>query len=68
MWIYNLTIKCHNLYSSPNIVGMLKSVNMKREGYVARVEQMRNAYKISERDHLEDLDVDGRIILERILE
>jgi hypothetical protein len=45
---------------------------MRREGHVARIGEMRNAYNIlvknlQERDHLENKDVDRRIILEKIL-
>jgi hypothetical protein len=41
-------------------------------GYVARMGNMRNAYKIwlkslKGRDHSEDLGVDGKVILELIL-
>jgi hypothetical protein len=42
------------------------------EEYVARVGEMRNAYKIlvgnlNEKDHSENLGVDGKIVLEWIL-
>jgi hypothetical protein len=45
---------------------------MKRAEHVARIGEMRNAFKIlvdnlKGRDHLEDLAVDGRIILKWIL-
>jgi hypothetical protein len=50
----------------------LQQILLGRAGYVARVGEMRNAFKLwSEnlkgRDHLEDLGVEGRIILECIL-
>jgi hypothetical protein len=62
----------HNLYASPNIIRLIKSRSMRWVGHVAHMGEMRNAYKIwlenlKGRDHLEDLGVDGRIILEWIL-
>jgi hypothetical protein len=36
-----------NLFTSPNIIMMIKSRRMKWAGYVACMEEMRNAYKIS---------------------
>jgi hypothetical protein len=35
----------HNLYSSPNIIRMIKS-RMRWPGYVARMGETRNAYRI----------------------
>jgi hypothetical protein len=32
----------HNLYASPIIIGVVKSRNMRWEGYVARMGKMRN--------------------------
>jgi hypothetical protein len=60
------------LYSSPNIVRVIKSI-MKWAGYVARIWQRRGAYRVlagkaEGRNHLEDPGVDGRIILKCILE
>jgi hypothetical protein len=57
-----------NVYASPNIIGKIKCKRMRWAGHVARVGEMRNAFKISSenlkgRDHSEDLGVDGRIIL-----
>jgi hypothetical protein len=62
----------HNLYTSPNTIRVMKS-RMRWVGHVARMEEMRNSYNIligkSERkNHLEDLGIDGGIILEWILE
>jgi hypothetical protein len=34
----------HNLYSSPNIIRMIKSKRMRLEGHVARMGEMSNAY------------------------
>jgi hypothetical protein len=36
----------HNLYSSPNIIRMIKSKRMRRAGHVARMGKKRNAYRI----------------------
>jgi hypothetical protein len=36
----------HNLYSSPNIIRMIKSRRMRWAGHVARMGETRNAYKI----------------------
>jgi hypothetical protein len=50
----------HNLYSSPNVIRMIKSRRMRWAGYVARMRTKRNAYRIlvkkpeGERDHKED--------------
>jgi hypothetical protein len=34
----------HNLYSSPDIIRMIKSRRIRWEGHVARMREMRNAY------------------------
>jgi len=49
----------HNLYASPNIVKMIKSMGLKWTGHVARMGEMRNAYNwvgkpMEERHHSED--------------
>jgi hypothetical protein len=36
----------HNLYSSPNIIRMIKSRKMRWAGHVARMGEKRNAYRI----------------------
>jgi hypothetical protein len=36
----------HNLYSSPSIIGMIKSRRMRWVGHVARTGEKRNAYRI----------------------
>jgi hypothetical protein len=36
----------HNLYSSPNIIRMMKSRSMRLAGHVARIGATRNAYRI----------------------
>jgi hypothetical protein len=63
----------HNLYSSPNIIKMIKTGMIRCAGHVARKGEMRNAYKVwlgilKGGDRLEDLGVYGRIILKCILE
>jgi hypothetical protein len=36
----------HNLYSSPNIIRMIKSRRMRWAGHVARMRETMNAYRI----------------------
>jgi hypothetical protein len=36
----------HNLYSSPNIIRMIKSRRMRWAGHVARTGEKRNAYRV----------------------
>jgi hypothetical protein len=36
----------HNLYSSPNIIRIIKSRRMKWTGHIARMEERRHAYRI----------------------
>jgi hypothetical protein len=36
----------HNLYSSPNIIRMIKSRRMRLAGHVARMGETRNAYRV----------------------
>jgi len=65
--------KLHNeelndLYCSPNIVRLIKSVRMRWAGHVARMgreERFVHGFgrDLRERGHLGDPDVDGRIIL-----
>jgi len=60
--------KVNDLYSSPNIVRVIKSRKMRWAGHVARM-GTGEAYtefwwgNLRERDHLEEPGVDGRIIL-----
>jgi hypothetical protein len=57
----------HNLYSSPNIIRVIKSRRMRWVGHVACMGYLTNAYRILVRrlkgeDHSENLGIDGRII------
>jgi hypothetical protein len=65
--------KVHNdelqsLYSSPNIIRVIKSRRMRWTGHVARMGDGRGVYRFclggrKVRDHWEDLGVGGRITL-----
>jgi len=65
--------KLHNeelndLYSSPNIVRVIKSRRMRWGEHVARMGERRGVYRVSVgkpegKNHLRDPGVDGRIIL-----
>jgi hypothetical protein len=65
--------KLHNeelndLYSLPNIFWVIKSRRMRWVGYVVCTGERRGAYRVlvgelRERDHLEDLGIDRKIIL-----
>jgi hypothetical protein len=61
------------LYSSPDIIRVIKSKRLGWAGHVASTGERRGAYSVlvgkpEGRNHLEDPGVDGRIILKRILE
>ena len=61
----------NDLYSSPNIVWVIKSRRMRWAGHVAQMGEERGVYRVlvgkpEGRNHWGDLGVDGRIILERI--
>jgi hypothetical protein len=58
----------HSLYSSPNIVRVIKSRRMRWAGHVARMGEGRGVYRIlfggqKVRDHWKDLGVGGKITL-----
>jgi hypothetical protein len=62
----------HNLYASPNINRVIKRRRMRWTGHVARMEAIRNAYKVlggnlKSRDHLEDISIDGKVVIEFII-
>jgi hypothetical protein len=58
----------HSLYSSPNIVRVIKSRRMRWAGHVARMGEGRVVYRVlvgrpEDRDHWEDPGIGGRITL-----
>jgi len=66
------TDEFHDLRFSPNTIRVIKSRTMRWVVHVASMGKKRGTYRVqwknlNERDHLEDLDVDGRIILKCIL-
>jgi hypothetical protein len=71
-----VTKKCrmlHDLYSSPNLIRMIKSRRMRWAGCVARMRRrgMHLGYRWEsqkERDHCEDQDVGGWTVLKWTLE
>jgi hypothetical protein len=54
-----------DLYSSPSIIRIIKSRRMRWAGHAARMGEKLNARAKArgKKDHYEDQDVDGRIIL-----
>jgi hypothetical protein len=61
----------HDLYSTPNIIRVIKSRRMRWAGHAARMGDRRGACRVlvgihKEGDHLEYLVVDGRVILKSI--
>jgi hypothetical protein len=58
----------HNLYASPKIIRVIKSRRMRWAGHVARMGDMTNAFKIWLENHSGDPGIDGRMIIECILE
>jgi len=67
-WRRLLNKVLYDLYSSPNIIQVIKSRRMRWAEHVACMGDRRGAYRIlvGGRNHLEDLGVDGRIILKWI--
>jgi hypothetical protein len=67
-WIKLHNDELHNLYSSPNIVRVIKSQRMRWAEHVGRMREWRGVYRIwlecpKGRDHWEDLGVGGKITL-----
>jgi hypothetical protein len=61
------------LYSSPNIIQVIKSRRLRWAGHVACMGEKRGTYRVlvgktEGRNHLEDQGIDGRIILKWIFE
>jgi hypothetical protein len=58
-----------NLYPSPNIIKVMKSRRVKLAGLVARMRDMRNAYRIfvGKYERKTQFGLDGRVILKLIL-
>jgi hypothetical protein len=59
-------VELNDLYSSPNIVWVIKSRRIRLAGHVARMGKMYRGFcwgDLRESDHLEGSGVDGRIIL-----
>jgi transcription elongation factor len=58
----------HNLYNSLNIIRVIKSKRMRWAGHVVRIgDEMHTKFwseNLKQRDHLEDLGVDGKIMLD----
>jgi hypothetical protein len=62
----------HNLYASPNAIRVIKSRRMRWAGHVARMGklEMRTVFWLEDlkrRDHLKNVGIYGKIILEWIL-
>jgi hypothetical protein len=61
-----------DLYSSPDIIRVMKSRRMRRATHLARMGDWRHAYQVfvggelRDRTHLKDLGVDGKITLKWI--
>jgi len=67
-WRRLRNVELHNLYASPNIIRVIKSRRMSWAGHVARIGEMRNAYKMlvgkpEGKRPLGNVGVDKRIIL-----
>jgi len=63
------TEELHNLHFSSNTIRVIKSRRMRWAVHEARMGELRISYNIlvgnlERRVHLEDLDVDGRLLLE----
>jgi hypothetical protein len=62
-WRKVQNVEVHNLYSSSDIIRMMKSRKMRWSGCVARLREMRNTTfwpeNVMGREHSENLDIDG---------
>ena len=62
----------NDLYSSPNIIQVIKSRRMRWAGHIVHMGERRGAYRVlmrkpeGKRKCFEDLGIEGRIILKRI--
>jgi hypothetical protein len=70
-WMKLNNMVLYDLYCSPNVTRVIKYRKMRWVGYVARMGDKRGTYRIllghlRERDHLEDLVLDRRMILKCI--
>ena len=59
----------NDLYSKPNLILVTKSRRIRWAGLIPRMEERRTVYRVlvgkpERRDHLENPDVDGRVILD----
>jgi hypothetical protein len=68
-YVFIVKEELYALSSSPNIIRLIKSRRIRWAENVARIEGTREEYtgllwgNVRERDHLEELGIDGRIIL-----
>ena len=68
-YIFIIKEQLYALSSSPNVIRLIKSRRMRWAENVARIEGTREEHTgllwgdVKERDHLEELDIEGRIIL-----
>jgi hypothetical protein len=53
----------HNLYSSPNIIRVIRSRRMGWAGHVARMDEVKNSYRpMGRENYFGDVGIDGKII------
>ena len=69
--LYRLCYRAHDLYSLPNIIGTNRLKIIKWSGLVVCKEQGRctqsfGGGNLRQKEHLENLGIDGRIILQRV--
>jgi len=71
-WRKLRNVELNDLYSSPNILRVIKSRRMRWAGHVARMGERRGVYRVfvgkpEGKNHWGDPSVDGRVILRWIL-